>query len=305
VIGDVDGDLSPEVVVANKRNEVRVYAGDGALENVHSYLGTVPYVTAPALGDLDSDGVPEIVVQTDDWLNVLEGDGSPFPGWPVALGSSWWIGNSAPVIGDVDGDEEQDIVITLQVAGSAETGQLRAYDRNGSLLAGFPLTLPIGSGAVPAIADLDRDGRNEILVSGSYWNGVPGSYAKCWAFDLHGLSYGGIEWGQFMHDAGHTGVYGPPSGVAVEDVGTSRQSTRLMVIPNPARAGERLVISGGVAAESGATVEIFDVHGRLLRRLGGPSAAVWNGRDEVGRALPPGAYFLHSQRLRTKLVLLP
>ena len=212
VIGDVDGDADPEIVLVASEgitSYVKVLAADGTVERTMSAVGDVAYGTAPALGDLDGDGVPEIVVQTDDALNVWKGNGTVFPGWPRTWANSWQ-GNSAPVIGDVDGDGLQDIAITKQVAGSAESGEVRLYDRNGVLHPHFPKQLEIGSGGVPAIADIDLDGRNELVVLGSAWSGFEGLYDKVWVYDLHGSHYGGIEWGQFGGNPRHTNLYGPP-----------------------------------------------------------------------------------------------
>ena len=165
----------------------------------------VPYGTAPALADLDGDGTPEIVVQTESHLNVWKGGGSVLAGWPHFLGSFLWLGNSAPVVGDVDGDSQPDIVITTQTGGSSTMGQVRAFDRFGVSHPRFPKALPIGSGAVPAIADIDQDGRNEIVVSGDYWSGISGVYDAVWVFDLGGPAHGAVQWGQFMGGPRHQG----------------------------------------------------------------------------------------------------
>jgi hypothetical protein len=207
VIGDVDGDGAPEIVVVAS-DGVRVMAANGTVERTLAIVGGIAYGTAPALGDLDGDGVPEIVVQTEEALNVWKGNGSTFPGWPRTWTNSW-LGSSAPVIGDVDGDGLPDIAITKQVAGSSEQGEVRLYNRNGVLHSHFPKQLTIGSGGVPAIADVDLDGRNELVVLGSAWSGFNGLYDKVWLYDLHGSSYGGIEWGQFGGNARHTNHYGP------------------------------------------------------------------------------------------------
>jgi hypothetical protein len=210
VIGDVDDDGSPEIVVVATDGgpKVKVLAANGTVERTMAVTGDIAYGTAPALGDLDGDGVPEIVVQTDDALNVWKGNGTTFPGWPRTWTNSW-LGSSAPVIGDVDGDGLQDIAITKQVAGSSEQGEVRLYNRNGVLNSHFPKQLTIGSGGVPAIADIDLDGRNELVVLGSAWSGFSGLYNKVWVYDLHGSNYGGIEWGQFGGNAAHTNHYGP------------------------------------------------------------------------------------------------
>lgn len=152
-IGDVDGDGALEIVVVAER--IYVLSADGTTERSMAYTGSVPYGSAPALADLDGDSIPEIVVQTDVALNVWYGDGRVFPGWPVVWGNDYWLGESSPVVGDVDGDRLPDIVVTTQVAGSATTGLVRVYNRNGVPHPHFPKTLAIGGGAVPAIADLD------------------------------------------------------------------------------------------------------------------------------------------------------
>ena len=82
VIGDVDGDGAPEIVVITREAGnpviVKVLSATGAVERTMNPVGTVPYGSEPALGDLDGDGIPEIVVQTDDALNVWKGDGTVF-----------------------------------------------------------------------------------------------------------------------------------------------------------------------------------------------------------------------------------
>jgi hypothetical protein len=130
----------------------------------------------------------EIVMQTDSALNVWRGDGTTFPGWPKTW-SGRWIGNSAPVIGDVDGDTLPDIAITTQPGGSSLYGDVRLYNRDGVLHPHFLKWLIIGAGGVPAIADIDLDGRNEPVVLGSAWDGYEGLYDKVWAYDLDGSNY--------------------------------------------------------------------------------------------------------------------
>ncbi|HET9314536.1 MAG TPA: hypothetical protein VFQ51_03060, partial [Vicinamibacteria bacterium] len=103
-----------------------------------------------------------------------------------------------------------DIAITTTVAGSSEEGHVRLYNKDGAPVAGFPKALPLGGGAMPAIADVDLDGRNELIVGGSFWNGQSGSYDTLWVYDLHGSSYGPILWGQFMGGPRHQARYIQP-----------------------------------------------------------------------------------------------
>ncbi|MBN2384261.1 VCBS repeat-containing protein [bacterium] len=210
-IGDVDGDFEPEIVVVLKesaypwRSILTIIGSDGLTENSWFCTDTVAYGTAPALADLDGDIIPEIVVQTNNALDVWSGDGTPLPGWPVTW-TDRSLGNSSPVVGDVDGDLLPDIVITTQVTGSSESGEVRVFDRTGVSQPNFPKSLAIGAGATPAIADVDQDGRNEIVVSGSYWNLISGYYDKVWVYDLGGDEHGPIQWGQFGGGPDHTGA---------------------------------------------------------------------------------------------------
>ena len=214
--GDVDGDGALEVIVVRHTTtspflaEVEVRSLNGTIERVMTAIHGVGYGTAPALADLDGDGFPEIILQTDGALDVWKGNGTPFPGWPRVWSNNHWMGESAPVVGDVTGDGQPDILVTSQLAGSSTAGEVRLYDRSGNLHPHFPKSLTIGGGAVPAIADIDLDGRNEIVVSGSYWSGTSGTYPKVWVYDLGGGAHGPIQWGQFMGGPRHQGRYGQP-----------------------------------------------------------------------------------------------
>jgi uncharacterized repeat protein (TIGR01451 family) len=89
---------------------------------------------------------------------------------------------------------------------------------------------------VPAIADIDLDGRTEIVVAGDYWDGIPGYYEKVWVYDLHGADYGPTEWGQFGGGPRHQSLYPTPTLLA---------SGVDLVLEAPTMVG---VLPGGVAA---------------------------------------------------------
>ncbi len=85
---------------------------------------------------------------------------------------------------------------------------------------------------------------------------------------------------------------------------------RLLAFPNPFNAQINLVVKDVAAGP--VHLKIHDATGRLVRRLSGEAwsgevALTWNGRDDQGRSLPSGVYFVRSQGinkgLNSRLVL--
>ncbi len=82
---------------------------------------------------------------------------------------------------------------------------------------------------------------------------------------------------------------------------------RLRAWPNPFH--DRVRIQGAGAAGPLTEVEIFDVQGRRVRLVRGPglSGLAWDGRDDTGRRVPPGTYFVRRRDTgeATRVVRLP
>jgi hypothetical protein len=215
VTADIDGDSRCEIIEVRKlqgnpsKAFVRLFGANGSLkwENETLLGDSINYTTAPALADLDADGVPEIIVQVEGALYVWHGDGTLMSGWPVRLGEHDSIGNSSPVIGDVDGDQLPDVVIVAYR--DSATTKVLVYDRNGQLHPAFPKVLPLSTSMAPAIADIDLDGRNEILVGSTQWNGYWDMYDTVFAYDLGGPAHGPILWGQVGGGPRHQYRYPP------------------------------------------------------------------------------------------------
>lgn len=213
-VGDVDGDNALEIVLGfmdSTNPVIKVVSNTGVVERTIPAIGGALPSSLPVLADLDGDGVPEIILQTGMAINVWRGDGRQFPGWPVE-----WIpgqrSEMAPAVGDVDGDGEPDIVTVIGTWNNSTTGEVLVYNRYGQLHPRFPKILDIGHGYVPAVADVDLDGRNEMVITGKFWNGFEGQRDKVWMFDLHGPQpCGRIESGQFGNGPQHQGVYRVPT----------------------------------------------------------------------------------------------
>jgi hypothetical protein len=77
--------------------------------------------------------------------------------------------------------------------------------------------------------------------------------------------------------------------LAVEEPGQEPRPPSVSIYPNPFSPAAPLRIQpAGVA---GATAEVYDTGGRLVRTLAGQSL-VWDGSDSQGRILPAGVYFV-------------
>jgi hypothetical protein len=98
------------------------------------------------------------------------------------------------------------------------------------------------------------------------------------------------------------GTPGCPNSVATTVGGDALQATPNPFAPRgPAAASLHVRFRLG-AGEGGYDLRIYDLWGQLVRDLGGdglgpgPRHAVWDGRDDSGRPVPPGGYIVLLRR---------
>jgi hypothetical protein len=200
-VGDINGDGAPEVVAADLEGNVYAWDSSGKLllgfpvctnpefskpedRNENNVLDRGVFA-APALGDLDGDGVLEIIVgATDQRVYAWNGDGTPVLGWPALardLGQPAPKGArivSSPALGDLDRDGSLEVVVgTNEIYG--QSGRVYAFTSNGTILHGWPVRVPslipggpdvlplVGEGvpSTPALADVDGDGTLEVAIA--------------------------------------------------------------------------------------------------------------------------------------------
>ncbi len=192
VVGDVDGDGSVEIVSAKNHNESDVhYTSSLVAQRLDgsvlwrwgdAKLGrrTLHHDVACQIHDLDGDGVNEVIVAADCKLIILDGStGKPKHSFPIEKGAS-------------------DCVTFADLAGIGRAGeiivknryeQIWTYTAEGKLL--WTVRLPGGylTAHQPLPADLDGDGRDELLAGYAALN--PDGSTR-WVFEAEpGKSNGG------------------------------------------------------------------------------------------------------------------
>ena len=139
------------------------------------------WLASPAVADLDADGEPEIIAARHSVLYVWRNDGTLY--WKTAFGYSasstpahgttrMW---PSPVVGDFIGDGKLEIA----VAGGIESNlgiNICLYDSSGKVCPGWPKRFGDNEVRSIAAADVNGDGKLEILVNKTYTGPVTAVY---------------------------------------------------------------------------------------------------------------------------------
>ena len=218
LLADLDGDGDHEVVLFTAGGELHVFQHDGselegfpvqtephwwmeeasespAFASGAVRLGGEGSVAAPAVGDIDGDGVPEVVAGTlGGRIYAWHPDGKPVAGFPVRIdgrepeeflrGRGWDNGfAAAPTLADIDGDGAYEIIV------GAMDQRLYVWSGDGSRFPNYPMDLCIDCDnqgfrilSSAAVGDVDNDGDLDCVIG---TNEVPDDGAGvAWMIDL-------------------------------------------------------------------------------------------------------------------------
>jgi hypothetical protein len=158
-IGDVNHDGAMEIVVGSW-NQLFVF--DSLGNNIPGFPKNLGTSVTATLYDLDKDGYLEIIYPSSNKnLYIFRYDGSSFAGWPQTLPEM----PGSPAVADIDNDGEFEIVAgTFQGPVVPDPFKMYAWESDGGIINGFPVTLSGVIKSTPAIGDLDGDGSKEIVV---------------------------------------------------------------------------------------------------------------------------------------------
>lgn len=144
-----------------------------------TYLCQPNWVAHPVVADIDGDNSNEILVwRNRAWpyaneMQIYNGSGSLVRSFPLSAHplqeyySHQQYSPRPPIVTDLEGDGIKEVVIVESyvptVNGIKEPTIIAAYSKDGKVKAGFPL-ITSGPNDSLVVADLNRDGRKEIIV---------------------------------------------------------------------------------------------------------------------------------------------
>jgi MYXO-CTERM domain-containing protein len=214
VLVDLDGDGKLEIIVAAFDGNVYVWNGDGTPHAgfpvlVHSPLAYKydHIITTPAVADFNGDGVPDIVVGSNETIGnqgstgffyIIDGHGNAAAGgpyltnWPIQMPSAYSLPivgqgtNASPAILDINGDGMPDVFLQGHAAApvvvpgnpgsqSGNNPPASQLPMGGFAPGGFFGSLSNANAddiflslfSQPAVGDLDQDGIPDIIQSGA------------------------------------------------------------------------------------------------------------------------------------------
>lgn len=194
-VSDIDGDGKPDIITANGSGNTLTILRNTARPGVINDSSFASYLLVPmrkpagllSVRDLDADNKPDIVVTTDSGVAILKNLSVPGTISTASFGAEIDIPTGTDIYGittgDLDGDGKPEIITANFVGyGKGTVSILKNISTPGSLTtASFAVRTDIYDDPFPvdvAVADLDGDGRPELMVSNLNDGGMTGNYVS-------------------------------------------------------------------------------------------------------------------------------
>lgn len=164
-LADLNNDGSDEIILCHNE-EINVIDGQGNVLWTQALAGGMAQYPA-AVGDINNDGILEIVVLTAygnarGGINVFDASGNFL--LMMVTNNNPLI--CAPVLADINNDGELEIIFNGRGKASANVSAgIHVWNLQGEELPGFPFEMPSTPSFTPTLADLDGDGFLELFTA--------------------------------------------------------------------------------------------------------------------------------------------
>lgn len=301
-IADINNDGIMEIVQPCENDSLYVWRPDGTrvapfparyTSSAQDLNSLAPSV---AFGDfVGHDGQLEMVVvetitTTSSRIRIITNQNVTVAGWPITVSN---LSESSPVVGDIDGDGELDVVWGVGGGSDSQPSFLYAWNRNGVEIDGFPIFMSGFVRATPTICDLDGNGTVNIALAS--WDKL----IHVW--DM-GVPYNPslMPWPTFRGNVHRDGVI--TTTVSTDAPPADAPGARLALpvlhgaAPNPFNPSTTLSFDLPAQATGRVRLRLFDAAGRMVDTLidapitQAARSVRWNGRDAAGRPVASGVY---------------
>ncbi|MBN2378285.1 T9SS type A sorting domain-containing protein [candidate division WOR-3 bacterium] len=300
MVADLDADGEREIIcLVSEYGNYRYFLveTDGTVKYSSSRVFPSP-ISAPALADIDADGLPEVIFASANGLWALNANGSSATDFPVVFPDTYtelefveisgylyplevtygFSFSTSPVVGDLNGDKEPEIAVAAPNHGVylVKPGDREPYRTL--------YTREAANSTALTLADLDSDQKLELIAGANS--------GKVHVWRMNGSE---VLWGQWMHDVANTGLV--TEGFNAQEPPSSMLN-EIYVYPNPASNNAYLhALLGDI---ENLKVQLIDISGKLLKTVEpsfDPNTVNDIGLEELLEGTVPGLYIVRVEAL--------
>jgi hypothetical protein len=172
-VADLDADGKPDLASANFNNNISIWrnisVGDSIVFAARVDISADNNPDGIAIGDIDSDGMPDIAVSNYSTPSVAVFRNISSPGTFAFSKHNFPVGRLARCvgIGDVNGDDKPDLAVTTD--SPAVVSVFRNISTAGTISFDTRIDYAVGSSPTDvAIGDMDNDGKADLAVTNNF-----------------------------------------------------------------------------------------------------------------------------------------